>query len=262
MKSTTISFRPVLGAAAALWCLFAVTAGHAAQIEEAAEQALRDMGDYLKRSEQFTFRVEELFDVGLEIGATAQLQTVVDVAVMRPDRIYARSEGDISNEQLWLDGEHLTLLDVRRGIYAKAKVPPTIDAALDHVAERYGLTFSLADLFYADPYAILVQNVETGLYLGRHSVGERTAHHLLFVQDDIDWQLWIDDGFVPVPLKVVITLKTEPASPRLVFWLTRWNFTPKLPKRLFDFEPPVWASEVELENLVERRKRLPSETEP
>lgn len=256
-----ISHTPALGTALA--AIVAITglgdlpAAMASEVEASADRVLRAMGDYLKQSDQFTFRVEELYDVRLEVGAKLQLRRVADVAVVRPDRLYAHSRGDISEERLWLANGRLTMLDVRRAAYATAEVPASIDGALDRLANHYGLTISLADIVYADPYSIMIENVQKGLYLGKHSVRGQSAHHLLFVQDDIDWQVWVADGFVPVPMKVVLTFKKADGHPRLVAWLTDWEFSSRLPASLFDFAAPSWANEMKFEALLEQRKRSP-----
>ena len=125
--------------------------------------------------------------------------------------------------------------------YRTSPVPATIDAALDHAAENLDLVAPLADLVYSDPFKILIANVQRGEYLGIQQVRSRSAHHLRFTQEKIDWQIWVADDWEPVPLKVVISYKAAPGHPQFIAWLSDWNFSPYLPDSLFEFSAPAGA---------------------
>ena len=44
-------------------------------------------------------------------------------------------------------------------------------------------------------------------YLGVHAYYGKQAHHIAVTEKDVDWQIWIQDGPQPVPLRYVITTK-------------------------------------------------------
>jgi hypothetical protein len=92
-----------------------------------------------------------------------------------------------------------------------------------------------------------MENVETGIYVGQPVVQGVPTHHLAFTQKNIDWQLWIEDGANPVPVKAVITYKNVTSSPQFTVWLSNWNFAPRLADSLFEFLPPEGAHQVEIE---------------
>ena len=115
------------------------------------------------------------------------------------------------------------------------------------MALKYGISSPVSDVLYRDPYAVLMENVESGIYVGRPVVDGVPTHHLAFTQKNIDWQLWIEDGANPVPRKAVITYKNVTSSPQFTVWLSNWNFAPRLADSLFEFLAPDGAHQVEIE---------------
>jgi hypothetical protein len=225
-------------------CLFAADAP---PIEGRADEILKQMGDYLKKADQFTFNSEAYFEQVLENGQKLQYNSIAKVALQRPNRLRVDSRGDVANESYYYNGKQITHFDHRSNTYASVKVPATIDAAIDFLAEQYGLTPPLADLVYKDPYRILIQNVKSGAYIGLSRVRESMCYHLAFQQDEIDWQIWIDAGWMRVPRKVVITYKKAAGVPQYMAFLSEWDFTPRFPGDLFDFRAPPNAEQVEFD---------------
>ncbi len=174
------------------------------------DKLLRAMGDYLKTAKQLSFRAEITFDDMLPSGQKIQYAASNEIAVHRPDRVYAESQSDQGNMRFWYDGKNMTLMDVGLSVYAKVPVPSVIDAAMDHLMEKYGFSPPLVDFIYQDPYNTLIENVEFGFYVGLHNIDGIRCHHLAFVQKNIDWQIWIEDGNQMVPRKLTITYKNEP----------------------------------------------------
>ncbi len=198
------------------------------------DKLLRAMGDYLKTARQFSFHAEITFDETLPSEQKIQYTASNDIVVRRPDRVYAESQGDQGNLRFWYDGENITLQNEGIGVYAKVPVPAVIDDALDHLMEKYGFSPPLVDFIYQDPYNTLIENVEFGFYVGLHNVEGIRCHHLAFVQKNIDWQIWIEDGKQMVPRKLVITYHNEPESPQYIAVLSDWELDARLPDTLFN----------------------------
>lgn len=207
---------------------------------------LRQMSGYLKSAEEFSFRTEVTIERVLKTGQKLDFGRAARIFVRRPNKLYVEVRGDLENERIWYDGEHFTILDLEENEYEQAKVRGDIDGALDYMAQTYGESSPLADLVYSNPYAILVENVETGMYVGLHEVRGVKCHHLAFTQKNIDWQIWIEDGARPVPCKAVITYKGMDSVPRFTAVLYDWEFSPHLPDSLFKFYPQKGAVETAL----------------
>ena len=199
-------------------------------VEARAEQELRRMGEFLAKLPRFAIEAEETFDE-IEAGEPRrQLTNVRRAAVERPDRLAADATGDTLNRAAWYDGETLSILDKEHNTYATVEAPATIDATLDMLEDTYGIVLPLADLLYSDPYRVLIAGVTYGRYLGLHQAAGVPCHHLVFAQDTIEWQIWIDAGDQPLPRKLVITYVLEEGEPQYSATIRRWNLGPDIPR--------------------------------
>lgn len=217
----------------------------APRIEERAASILKDAGEYLASAESFSFRAHAFFDEVLPTGQKLQYVSTGDVFVRRPDRLRVDVVGELRNYSFWYDGKTITLMHRDKKVYSTSPAPGNIDEALDFVMERFGFTVPLADLVYSHPAAIIEENVETAFLAGTHEFDGRTLHHVAARQENIDWQIWIEDGRQVVPRKLVITYKDEPGAPQYSALLTDWDFSPRLADRLFRFEAPDGVDRIE-----------------
>lgn len=208
------------------------------------ERMLRDMSDYLKAAPQLSFHAEIAYDDLLPTGQKLQLAAAYDVALRRPDRVYTEYWGDAGGRRLWYDGKTITLYDPVLSVYASEPAKPTIDATLDHLIKVLGFTPPLSDLMTSDPGATLRQNLLFGFYVGATEVEGVRCHHLAFVEQNIDWQIWIEDGTQWVPRKLVITYKTIPGAPQFAAVLSDWDFATRPPDALFTAQLPAEASRI------------------
>lgn len=170
-------------------------------------------------------------------GQTVQLTRFADVALKRPDKLYSRITGDERDRVFVYDGKTVTVADYDRGVYAVIDAPPTIDATITMLSEKYGLVAPLSDLLYADPCKELLANVRTGDCVGVHTAAGLACDHLAFTQKNADWQLWVEKGKSPLPRKVVITDKNGMGWPQYAATFTDWDTAPRLPADLFTFKP-------------------------
>ena len=108
----------------------------------------------------------------------------------------------------------------------------------------------LVDLLYSDPYAVLIEGVTYGRYLGIHQAAGVACHHLAFSQDTIEWQIWIDAGEKPLPRKLVISYVQEPGEPQYSAVIRRWNLESSVPEGLFTFEAPEGAQKVDAQAMT------------
>jgi hypothetical protein len=253
-----VILRRVSLAAAALSVVLAVgcarierpsTDGMAKTVQETepeATAALKRMGEFMKKAQAFRVHAEATHDQVLRSGRKIQVGAAVDVAVRRPNRLHAVRNGDKRSLQMWYDGKTMTILDPGKNVYTTFDVPDTIDAALDHAVEEYGLVAPAADLVFSDPYEVLTENITSGFHAGMSRVNGVACHHLAFEQDAIDWQIWIEDGKQPVPRKLVITYKEEPGEPQYTAVFSKWEFLAQIPDDVFVFKKPKDAEQIEI----------------
>lgn len=213
-------------------------------IDPVADELLQDLGQYMDRADQFTFQAEVEVDEVSSQGQKIQYDSNIDVTVQRPNRLFAKQEGDLRNRSLWFDGNQFILLDQNLNHYLFVDTPDTLNEAVPFVEDQ-GVVLPLSDFVTGNFYQGVIANVKTGDYLGLHQVRSELCHHLAFTQANIDWQIWINDGAEVVPCKLIITYKNLPESPQYTAYFSNWNFSPSLSDDLFKFVPPEGASEVE-----------------
>jgi len=217
----------------------------AADFDTDADRILREASEYLQAAGEFTFRAEIAYDEVISTGEKIQYGGTVDVAVRRPDRLRVRMDGDERRMHLFYDGSTITVYNPNKDFYAVTEAPDRIDTAVDLIFDKFGITVPIADLVYADPYAVLTANVESVSVIGLHGCSGRRCHHLAFTQEGVDWQIWIEDGPQPVPRKLVINYKNQPGSPQYEARFTDWDFRPLIADGYFRFHPPDGADQIE-----------------
>lgn len=214
-------------------------------VDPLVDKIIRQSCSALAEAGEFSFHAEITYDEVLHTGQMVQYAGLLDTALKRPDRIRTDYRGDRDQSAAWFDGSSFTLLDPGMNLFASAPAPPDIDSLLDHTVAELGFNIPLSDLLYSDPYAGLLQDVRGGIYAGLDTIDGAACHHLAFSQEEIDWQVWIEDGESPVPRKLIITYKNLPGSPRYTAVIRDWNFAPGLSDRHFSFEPPAGAVRIE-----------------
>ena len=207
---------------------------------------LKRMSDFLGQVPRFSVRVSDTADEASESGPMIQIATDRTIRVSRPDRLQVDVSGDRAERRIVYDGRAVTWHDMRQKTYGTLETPGTLDEMLDFLAEQYGATIPIADLFYRDSYNTMIPASETGRYIGHQAVGGTDCHHLAFEGGVIDWQIWIDAGEQPLPRKLVITYKLTNGSPRYRATLQDWNLAPEFSGRQFEFQPPLDATRLDV----------------
>ena len=253
MKITSQSFnlifrwlRPAFaaGAFAGLTAIAEPSADVQPAVDPQANELLRRMSDYLTLAQFFSVSAEVWQDVRLGSGQEVQAGRTIDLQVRRPNRFHTEVRSTRRNRSLNYDGKSITLLDRVQNFYGSIPAPSTLDQALDIASERFGITLPLEDIIVSDPYQSAMGKVASGILLGPVTVLGVPCDHLAFSLENVDWQIWIEEGARPVPRKIVITYKDEEGSPRYTAILSNWDFQTKLPDFLFKFEPPAGAREI------------------
>jgi len=220
------------------------------EIDPQAEPVLRQMCDLLDGTKALRFRVRAVMERPIETGQLAEFHRTSEITMVRPDRLSTNTDSADGSWSAWYRGTTLTILDRRDNLYATETVPGRLDKMLDYMAEEYDLVMPMADLLVGETYDSLLVNVDSGSYLGLHSVGETPCHHLLFRQENIDWQLWIDAGQQPLPRKLVIVYAREPDQPQYIATLDDWDLAPAWSEETFTFTPPTGAKSVAMSDLI------------
>lgn len=214
-------------------------------VDPAAIQALQRMGGYLRTLGEFEVRARTAQDMVLtDTGQKVQFAGDGLYRIRRPNAFYLESNTDRRQRRYYYDGQNFTIFSPRMKVYAQRPAPATIGEVVDEMRERYGIPLPLADLFYwgTEP----VDNVDLASRIGFARVNGQESDQYAFREGGIDWQVWIARGDRPLPLKVVITTRSDPAQPQFTSELT-WNLHPRFSAATFAFHPPADAHAIQID---------------
>jgi hypothetical protein len=215
-------------------------------IDPRADAALRRMSDYLGGLE--TFRVdttsvdEKITTEGQKIQEVKQQR----VAVQRPGKLRIDRVGPNGHAVFRTDGRCFSFYNSDKNVYAVGAAPPTLDAVVDHARDRLHIDAPAGDLLVPDSYDALLDGVTVGRYVGLEPIGSVNAHHLAMTEKNVDYQIWIQDGPEPVPLRYVITSKDMPGQPQFTIDLRNWQPNAPISEDTFAFSAPAGARRIQL----------------
>jgi hypothetical protein len=214
-------------------------------ISPEADAALHRMTDYLASLQSFrvqsTAKDEVVLKSGQKIDLTSQSQT----SVQRPNKLRSEQIGAKGGLAFWYDGKSMTLECQSNGMYTTKPAPPTLDGAIDQARKEFQVEAPGADLLYSKPYDILTEQVTGGQVIGHEVVEGVPVTHLAFQGEDVDWQIWIQDGREPLPVWFSIITKTIASQPEFEVHLSHWETKTKLPAATFAFQAPADATRVD-----------------
>lgn len=224
--------------------------GQSAKIDPKTDQLLRKMSNYLGGLQQFSVQTENTLEVVLRSGEKIQFDNPAEALIQRPNKLRANRKGDIVDQEFYYDGRTLTLYHKDRNYYATVEAPPTIDETIDFARESLDVYAPGGDLIYKNAYDILTEDVISGFYVGTSVVGGVKCHHLAFRGNEVDWQIWIEEGDKPLPKKFIVTSKWMTGAPQFTVVVKSWNLSPKLTEDMFTFVPPKDAQKIDFIRLT------------
>ena len=214
-------------------------------IDPEADKLLKQMSENLSSVKEYTVRVESSSDFTNDTGEILKLHATVNVNLKRPDKIMVETQGDNGHKQLYYNGSEAVLFHHNYGLYSIVKAPGEVDETLDLLAEVYDLQIPASDFAYSNPYEVLMEYVKGAKYYGYSLINGTPCHHLYYTQDEIDWQVWLEDNDKNTPRKYVINFKTLEGSPQFTAYFHDWNFSPSFSDEIFSFSPPEGTKQIE-----------------
>ena len=217
----------------------------ASNLDPEADRLLRAVCAKLAAEKAYSFKVE-VWEDAVVFGHKVTTTKTEEVQVRRPDRVQIEVRSPKHSRGFWYDGQTLTVLDRVHNLYGSAAVPETIDKFVDAAHDKLGIEFPLEDLFVNDPYASASAAIKGGVYFGKVTVLGTPCQHVAFSTDEVDWQLWIQDGAKPLPRKLVITYKREATAPQFTALFSDWKLKRGLSDKTFVFAPPKGSAKIEI----------------
>ncbi len=222
------------------------------QIDALADKRMREMSDMLGKLKSFRFSVEIVNDNVEPDGQKIQIGRRSRVEVKRPNGLRVESQGDRGwNKLSVFDGKHFLLHDRGEKVYSIIDTPGTLDDFFQFLFEKYGTSPPLVDFLLGNVHGALTEGAESGALLGDAFVAEKSCDHLVFSNEDLEWQIWIEKGPNPLPRKFVITYKDVDVRPQFMAVFREWDANASLDDARFATTAPADATSVPLERFVD-----------
>ena len=212
-------------------------------IEQEAVDALEKMGNYLRSLNTFTIQAETAKDEVLEDGRKLQFDRQLDIAVSRKGGLRVHARAALRNRNFYYDGSTFTLYSPDTHYYASFPAPGTIREMLDAAEVKYGITLPLSDIFLWGTEKAPMSDIEGAIVVGPSRIRGLDCTHYAYSAADVDWQLCIQPGDKPLPLKLVITTTAEPEQPQYAA-VMQWELAPAFKEGAFTFVPPSEATKL------------------
>jgi len=226
----------------------------APKFDPKAERVLRDMSEFLSRQKAFEVEVEGTTDVIMENGQKVQFNREARVSVERPNKVRVDRKGDLVDAQIYFDGKNITVYAKNANAYAQRPAPPTIDATVSELYDKFDMDLGPGDLLAENPAKTLTEDAISGKYLGASTIDGVATAHLAVRGNEVDWELWVEQGSRPLPRKYVITSKKMEGWPQFSVTLSNWKLVADLPDDTFTFHPPKDAQKIDFVDQVKKQK--------
>ena len=215
-------------------------------IEDGAIDALKEMSNYLMSATTLGITSQGSLDVVTNDGQRIQLDGTTTYKVRRPGFVIDY-ESNIKSRKFIYDGKTFTVYSPKLGYYAQAPAPATNKEVLDTIYNKYGISLPLEDLFrWGDgSNDDRIKALKSAYDVGSATIDGVDTDHYAFREADVDWELWLQKGDQPVPRKLVIVDRTDPARPTFVARLS-WQINPTFTDADFTFVPDANAKKIQL----------------
>jgi len=221
-------------------------------IDPQAAEILQNMSYFLGSKEEYTFKAEVMFDQLVNSNRKIQYSAEQKVYLKKKGNMTIEYVSDLGGYKLWFDNGATTVLELPTNLVATTTLPATIDQALAKLKEQYNFTPALSDFFFINIFRALTTNVISGSYFGTSKVFGVRCDHLAFVQNDIDWQIWVEIGKRQIPRKIVITYKELPGQPQFIAIMRDWVIDKPITNFAFKADIPKLSQPAEMSAILSK----------
>jgi hypothetical protein len=215
-------------------------------IEDNAVDALKDMSKYLMSLTTAQIDTVGSLDVVTNDGQRIQLDGTTTYKIRRPGFVIDYNS-DIKSRRFIYDGKSFTVYSPKLGYYATVPAPATNKEVLDTIYNKFGISLPLEDLFrWGDgSNDDRIKALHSAYKVGTATIDGVETDHYAFREADVDWEVWIQQGDQPLPRKLVIVDRTDPARPTFSTRLS-WKVNPTFTDSDFTFVPDANAKQIHM----------------
>jgi hypothetical protein len=191
-------------------------------MDEEAVQALKAVGDWLEKANQFSVKVDVETDEVYAGETKVQKSYTMEMRVQKPTGFRVMVKGASGLRDYAFNGKEFALYYKNRNILASVPVSGTNEDAIAFAAEKLDIVIPLADIILGSK-AYSISEMRSVIYVGKAEIGGSECHHILALMDDVDLQLWIDAGQESAIRKYLVNYKNLPGKPQYSATFQRWE---------------------------------------
>ena len=234
-------------------CLFISCQGGAGEpkCDAKTDEILHRIADFYHNAASFTVGIQ-LYRIHLAPAVKNERWVRYDVAVQRPNKVsfILKDGGDIT--YAWVcDGARVQTYMASLGKYTSRKAPASMDELskqeeVELIKGTLESNLFLNLLMKDNPYEAMLNEVQSGKYIGSESQGGSKLDRMQFTADKAKWDLCVQDGPQPLVRMFLPAEPTEPEGTSTVVTITfdRWTVNNPVPDERFRFVPPAGAKKV------------------
>lgn len=218
-------------------------------IDDVAVEAIREMSNFLMNAKTLAITTEGSLDAVTNDGQRIQLDGTTSYKVRKPGFVIDYVS-DIKSRRFIYDGKNFTVYSPKLGYYATVPAPGTNKEVLDTIYNKFGISLPLEDLFRwgdSGANAERIKALRSAYQVGTATIDGVQTDHYAFREEDVDWEIWIQSEGDPLPRKLVIVDRSDPARPTFTSRL-KWQVNPTFSDADFAFTPDANAKRIQLAN--------------
>ncbi|MHC4233576.1 MAG: DUF2092 domain-containing protein [Planctomycetota bacterium] len=214
---------------------------------EDAQEIVGRMADFMNAQQVLLTEALVTYEVLQETGQKLQFDLLQRMAVRKPDRLFwVTLRDDATVDSAWYSDGRFTMLKQPANLWGQIDVPPTIPETVDRLVSEYSLDVPFRDILAADPGDLWLGDEATSAwYIGEAWVEGVWTDHIAFRKPGVDFELWVQKGATPFPMKMAIVYPEEEGLPSYVARFRKWSTS--IPSTIrFEFTPPPGSERVEV----------------
>jgi hypothetical protein len=222
-----------------------IAAAEPPESQKIAGELLSEMAKYLAGLPGFDVTLVCSYDAVQDTGQKIEFNEIRRVQLARPDKLRIEQvQSDGARDLVIFDGKDISILDGVSSAFAQAPQPGPIDDSVLYFVRDLGIRLPLSAMLSSRLPEELALRVKSVDYVESTDILGTTAHHIAARTNAVDFQVWIADGERPLPLRIVLTYKTDPGEPQFRAQFLDWNEKPQAAADAFIFAPPEGARRI------------------
>ena len=231
-------FLPLVALTALLGANTALADEHLIRQDSKAIEVIQNMSTFTSSLDQAVIKGFSTADARLPAGLMVSNTAEGTITYRRPGSLRMTQFDGLQRKEIVFHDGKFTVFGTERNYYAQASLPENIDAALEYAIKDLELDLPLIELVYQDASKLLIRSGATIIYLtDKARINGVDCHHIAIRDDEIDYQLWVEEGARALPRQIMMTSKWEGGAPRFIANLS-WDTNAEIDPAVFTFTPP------------------------